>query len=197
MKNRRSVLLSRPAAPIATDQRGIAAVEFAMILPIMLFLWLGGVEVTGALSLDRRLNNLAASLADLAARSKTMTYAEVDEIFNIAPGALFPYDAAQTSMLLTAVAVDSAGNTNVAWSRAKGSKTAHAVGAPMNAVVPASLRIPNSQIIMSEVYHTYRPAVGYVITGDVNLEDRMFFVPRLVAAVKLCASADPNSCTPK
>jgi len=36
---------------------------------------------------------------------------------------------------------------------------------------------------MAEVYYTYKPAVGYVITGDVDLSDRLFFVPRLVDAI--------------
>ena len=46
---------------------------------------------------------------------------------------------------------------------------------------------------MAEVYYTYTPAVGYVITGDVDLDDRMFFVPRLVTKVQLCATANPTT----
>ncbi len=56
----------------------------------------------------------------------------------------------------------------------------------MNTLVPATLRVANTQIIMAEVYYTYTPAVGYVITGGINLNDRMYFVPRLVTNVKLC-----------
>ena len=61
------------ARRLLRNERGIAAVEFALILPIMLVLWLGGVEVTGALSVDRRLNNLASSIGDLVARDKEIT----------------------------------------------------------------------------------------------------------------------------
>ena len=73
------------------QESGIAAVEFSLILPILVVLWIGGVEVTSALSVDRRLNNLASSIGDLVARSKDITHAEVDAIFDLAPGALFPY----------------------------------------------------------------------------------------------------------
>ena len=53
-------------------------------------LWIGGVELTQALSVDRRLNNLASSIGDLVARSKIVTHDDVDAIFDLAPGAMFP-----------------------------------------------------------------------------------------------------------
>ena len=68
----------------------MAAVEFSLILPIMVVLWIGGVEVTSALSVDRRLNNLASSIGDLVARSKDITHDEVDAIFDIGAAAHLP-----------------------------------------------------------------------------------------------------------
>lgn len=180
-------------------QSGMAAVEFALILPILVVLWIGGVEVTQALSVDRRLNNLASSIGDLTARRKKLTTTQVNEIFNIAPGAMFPYSAAGLQMRLTAVAIDSDGDATVDWSRAQGT-TAYAQDANMNDLVPENLRTAggsSSQIIMSEVSYTYKPAVGYVITGDLDLDDRMFFVPRLTNTVLLCTSLSPDvGCEP-
>ena len=174
---------------------GVAAVEFSLILPILVVLWIGGVELTGALSVDRRLNNLASSIGDLVARGKTITYAQVDDIFDLAPAALFPYDAIGISMRVTAIDIDEDGNAKVAWSRAEGTGlTAYVQDTLMTSVVPAALRVAGTQLIMSEVEHTYSPTVGYVITGDLELEDRMFFVPRLVNQVKICPTDDPNSC---
>lgn len=187
------ILRLLPFHRLAASESGIAAVEFSLILPILLVLWIGGVEVTGALSVDRRLNNLASSIGDLVARSKKLTYAEVDEIFDLAPGAMFPYSATGISMRVTSVAIDDTGKATVAWSRAEGSKPAHAPNAAMNSFVPATLRVPNSRIIMSEVFHTYAPALGYVITGDLPLQDRMFYVPRLVPKIQLCETSAANS----
>jgi Flp pilus assembly protein TadG len=176
------------------DDGGVAVVEFALILPILLVLWIGGVEVTSALSVDRRLNNLASSIGDLVSRSKSVTYSEVDNIFNIAPGAMYPYSNTGLSMRITAVKMDANGAATVAWSRAKGTKPAYTENSNMNGIVPATLRVRNSQVILSEVYFSYSPAVGYVITGPLALEDRMFFVPRLVSAVQLCDNRNPPTC---
>jgi Flp pilus assembly protein TadG len=173
-------------------ETGVAAVEFSLILPILVVLWIGGVEVTGALSVDRRLNNLTSAVGDLVARDKQLTFAEVDQIFDIAPAAMFPYTTTGLSVRVSAVNIDAARRATVAWSRAEGSKTAYAAGFGVNNLIAENLRVPNSQIIMSEVYHTYRPTVGYVISGDLELDDRMLFVPRLVAAVALCDNAGKN-----
>ena len=50
----------------AQDERGISAVEFALILPIMISMYLGAVEFGHALTIDRRVTSVASSAADLA-----------------------------------------------------------------------------------------------------------------------------------
>ncbi len=183
---------------LASRESGMAAVEFSLILPFLVVLWIGGVEVTQALSVDRRINNLASAIGDLSARSKQLSYSDMNNIFDIAPGAMFPYCQTKTeclsaglAMRLTAVNIDGGGDAEVAWSRAQGTAP-YGQGDDMNNLVPATLRIPGSQIIMAEVSYTYTPAIGYVITGDLDLDDRMFFVPRLTQYVKLCDNDGEN-----
>jgi Flp pilus assembly protein TadG len=185
--------LMRRARLLARQESGMAAVEFSLILPILVVLWLGGVEMTEGLSVDRRLNNLAAAIGDLSARSKTLTYADVNTIFNLGPAAMYPYATGTLKMRVTAVNMDASKNAKVAWSRGSGI-TAYAEKASMNSVVPATLRVANSQIIMAETYYTYTPTVGYMLTGGVPLSDRLFFVPRLVNNVSLCTDSTKTNC---
>lgn len=186
------------ARRLLSHEAGIAAVEFSLILPILVLLWLGGIEVTAALSIDRRLNNLGASMGDLVARTKQVTYADITDIFGLGTSAMFPYSANGLAMRITAVDMNNAGTATVAWTRKQGtlpSGTAnYAKSDPMNSVIPSQLRVPNSQIIMSEVFQTYTPTVGYVITGGIRLKDRMFFVPRLVTYVALCEDSADTTC---
>jgi Flp pilus assembly protein TadG len=183
-------------------ETGMAAVEFALILPILLTIWIGGVEVTQGLSVDRRLNNLAAAIGDLVSRSKALVYADVDAIFNIAPGALYPvcrpgHTTADCltrglSMRVTAVNIDATKKALVVWSRAKGTASARPVNENLTSLIDVNLRIPATQIIMAEVFYTYTPAVGYVITGTVPLDDRVYFTPRRVQYLPLCDNAGAN-----
>lgn len=177
---------------------GMAAVEFSLILPILCVLWIGGVELTQGLSVDRRLNNLVSAVGDLSARSKQLTYSDISTIFDIAPGALYPYckteadcTAKGLQMRITAVDVSAGGSLTIAWSRAQGTSPYDGED-NIDALIPAALRVPSSQVIMAEVNYTYQPAVGYVVTGAVALDDRMFFVPRLTQYVKLCDNDGDN-----
>ena len=65
----------------------------------------------------------------------------------------------------------------------------------MSEAVTEDLRRPGSQLIMAEAYYAYRPAVGYVITGSLTLEKRLFFVPRVSPRVKLCTDATETDCS--
>ena len=174
------------------QESGIAAVEFSLILPILVLLWIGGVEVTQGLSVDRRCNNLAAAIGDLVARDKKLKPSDISAIFDIAPGAMFPHPTSGMSMRVSAVKMDEDGNATIAWSQAEGSEPAYADDYDVNSIVAASLRAPDSQLIMAEVYYNYTPTVGYVIVGSKLLSDRIFFVPRLVSAVQLCDEAGEN-----
>lgn len=172
-------------------ETGIAAVEFALILPILITIWIGGVEVTQGLSVDRRLNNLASAIGDLVSRSKAIDYAGVDAIFDIDEGALFPFSTTGLSMRVTAVDVDANQKALVVWSRARGT-TVRADGENLNTLIDIKLRTANTQIIMAEVFYTYSPAVGYVITGNVALDDRVYFTPRRVNYIPLCDNSGAN-----
>ncbi len=173
-------------------ETGMAAVEFALILPILITIWIGGVEVTQGLSVDRRLNNLASAIGDLVSRSKSINYAGVDAIFDIDDGALFPFSTAGLSMRVTAVNIDANKKALVVWSRAKGTAGARAAGENLNTLIDVKLRLPDTQLIMAEVFYTYSPAVGYVITGDVDLDDRVYFTPRRVQYLPLCDNNGAN-----
>ena len=177
---------AKPFRRMFGAESGLAAVEFALILPILVTIWFGGVEITQGLSVDRRLNNLASAIGDLVSRSRTVTYSDVDAIFDIDDGALYPYSTSSLSMRVTAVDIDDTKKALVAWSRARGPAAARPIGENLNALIDEKLRVPKTQNIMAEVFYTYSPAIGYVITGDVALDDRVYFTPRLVQYIQLC-----------
>jgi len=183
---------------LARAESGMAAVEFSLILPVLVLLWIGGVEVTQALSADRHLNNLASSIGDLVSRSKQLSYAEVTSIFAIAPGAMYPFckdpvqpTCATRGLQMKITAIDMSDEAvpapSLAWSRAQGT-TAYTNTSQILTLVPPALKVRNTQVIVAEAFYPYTPDVGKVITGTITLTDRMYFVPRLVAKIQLCAT---------
>ena len=69
--------LWRPFRRFAKDARGVSAVEFALILPLMLTLYLGGNELTHALTIARKVTHATSSLGDLVTQTKAVSAADM------------------------------------------------------------------------------------------------------------------------
>ena len=104
------------ARQLVKDTRGLSAVEFALILPVMLTMYIGAVEFSHALTVDRRVTSVASSAADLTAQSKQVTSASVIDIFTAANSIMQPYSVTPISIVLTSVVADEDNNTTVGWS---------------------------------------------------------------------------------
>ncbi len=119
----------RPLQRFLADRRGVAAIEFGMIMPVMVVLWLGTTELTFASASDRRVAIAANSIADLVARQRKVTTEVVVGIFNGGMAITYPDgEGLNLKMLVTSVAIDDKGNSTVIWSQGH-NKTAPADGA--------------------------------------------------------------------
>lgn len=101
----------------ARDRRGVAAIEFGMILPVMVTLWLGTTEMTFANASDRRLAQAANSVADLVSRQREVDEDVVDGIFEGGKAISYPDgQGIDLQMVVTSVEIDEDGNATVIWS---------------------------------------------------------------------------------
>ena len=77
---------------------------------------------------------------------------------------------------MSSVSIDAQGKATIAWSDTLNG-TARAKGATVT--LPAALNIPNSSLIWSEVQYAYKPVIGYVVSGTLNLKDHVYMRPRM------------------
>ncbi|KRE11896.1 hypothetical protein ASE63_19310 [Bosea sp. Root381] len=161
------------------NRRGVAAVEFAMILPVMLTIYFGIVEVGQAVMIDRKVTQLTRTLADLASQSKAaIGNAEIQNIFNAAQTVMMPYNRVAPKMSIHHIVIDGAGLARVCWSDEDNS-TKLARGTTVN--LPADLRVPNTSLIMAQASYAFTPVVGEIIKdGAITLGDSPLYMrPRL------------------
>ena len=163
------------------DRAGVSAVEFALILPIMLVLFFGSVEVTTALTVQRKVTHVTSTLSDLIAQSKTISASEMSDILEAAATVITPYSDAKLQIKLTGVTIDANGTATVAWSQAM-NDTAYSEGAAIT--LPTTVVEPSSFIVTGEVHYSYTPVVGYVMTGTFDLSDEFYLRPRLGTSVE-------------
>jgi Flp pilus assembly protein TadG len=173
-------LLRQRMARCLRDERGISAVEFALLLPLMVMLYLGGVEVSQGLTIDRKVTLVARTVADLAAQVSSISNADMTNILNASSTVLAPYSTTTAKVTLSQVSIDGNGKATITWSDTKNG-TARAQGSVVT--LPAALNVPNTSLIWGEVSYDYKPVIGYVITGTMTLTDQIYMRPRLSDSV--------------
>jgi Flp pilus assembly protein TadG len=177
-------------ANFAHDRCGVSAVEFALLLPLMITLYLGSFEISQGVAIDRKVTLVSRTVGDLASQASSITNAEMTNLLNAAASVIAPYgtkDATDSYKItelrvtVSEVTIDAAGVAKIAWSDTKNG-TARIVGTTVT--LPPALNVASTYLIWGEASYDYRPAVGYTITGTLTLSDQIYMRPRLSADVK-------------
>src|SRR5713226_4841271 len=140
--------LSQLVAGFAQDKRGVAAVEFAMLLPLMITLYLGSVEVSQGIGIDRKVTLTTRTVADLASQVSSINNADMTNMLTASAAVIAPYDASKLKVTVSAVTIDANGVAKVAWSDTLNG-TQRAVGSTVT--LPTALSVPSTTLIWSEV----------------------------------------------
>jgi Flp pilus assembly protein TadG len=165
----------RHAADLVADRRGLAAVEFAFILPVMLVMFFGTIEFSSAIAIDRKVTLMARTLSDLTSQAATVADTDLTNFFAASTGILTPYPTTTLNSTITELFVDpSTLAARVQWSKGSAPLT---VGTTVT--IPTSLAIGNTYLIFSQVSYQYVPTVGYVMAkAGITMSDFAFTRPR-------------------
>lgn len=156
---------------------GLAAVEFALISPLMILMFLGATELSSALDCNARVGRVAATTSDLVAQSASVSTSDVTNIFTAANAVLFPYSSASARIVVSSLVDDGTGGTKVAWSSAQNA-TPRTVGSTV--AVPAGLVIKGSggSLIFAEVTYVYTSPSSYFLGPSITLTNNFYSRPR-------------------
>jgi Flp pilus assembly protein TadG len=176
----------RSAVAIGRDCRGIAATEFAVIVPIMLVMFFGTVEFSSGVAVNRKVTLVARTLSDLTSQSVSVGDTDMTNFFTASNAILTPYTPAPTKATLSELYIDPATlKARVQWSKAATINAAGVVtlgtGRTVSSFVtiPAALAVGDTYLIYSEVSYLYTPTIGYVMAkAGVNLADTAYTRPR-------------------
>lgn len=166
-------------ARFVRDARGVAASEFALILPVMMLLLLGSVEVGNALLLHRKVTSATQTGADLAAQAQALDDADIANLFEAMDAILEPFPTAPAGFVLQSV-IDDDGDTIIDWVEVDSG----AAGAPGDEVdVPDGLVLPGGSVIVAQVSYDYTPVFADLIIDSFTISDTAFLRPRRTLAV--------------
>ena len=162
------------------DRRGISSIEFSLLLPTMALLFFGGVELTNGIAINRKVTLLTRTLGDLVSQETNVTPTEMSSIFGATAAIVQPYNTTPLQITVSSIQINSQGSATVSWSQTLNG-TARAVGSSVT--LPAAINIPSTYLVLAEAQYAYTPAVGYVVTGTVNLADHIYLRPRMATCV--------------
>ena len=176
---------------------GVAAVEFALILPLMFLLYIGVVELTQYVAADRKSALFSRTLSDLTAQPVPDQQLNVptsllpvfdntarDSVFSFAAAVLYPFSATNAAMRITQFAIDNnngAPRAFIDWQETctwqSGGTCVYAdnalFAAPktrcmIDATLDAGLLTANSYIIRAEVSFHHSPVMPGLFSSGTN-----------------------------
>lgn len=190
--------LARRARAGATDQSGLAATEFALILPIITVVFFGMLETSDAMMANRRLINAANSLVDLIGQEAEISAAQVDDVMVGVTRMLEPTTNSSLVMKVTSVVQNASkpSQIDVVWSRDNKKATPYAAGTKFTKLDDGTIVHKGASLIVVEVEYNYSSGLTNKVLGSTfNFKHMVSRWPRQTAQVVLCGPSPLTACT--
>jgi Flp pilus assembly protein TadG len=151
-------------ARAAADRRGVAAIEFALVAPLLLCMYFVTMEVSQAIETNKKVSRVGSMVADLVTQQQTTTKSELDAIMTIGQSLLTPYYRSKPKIVITAIQIttDPTPKVQVYWSRklVDGVYSADLAKGVVT-TVPPTLNTPGAFLVRVESYLDYKPVITW------------------------------------
>jgi Flp pilus assembly protein TadG len=179
------------AARFWRDRRGVSAIEFAIIAPVMIAMYFGVGELSGGMMSERRASDVASTIGDLVAQCGRINDTDLTDIWGAAATIMRPFPTTTLKMRLTSVVGDSGGSPSIAssvggWSESQNWSDATSVS---QLGLPAGMiTLSGESVIVAEAQYTYNSPVNYVTKNGLVFNEKFFLKPRKTGSVKYKAT---------
>jgi Flp pilus assembly protein TadG len=188
-----SWVLARRYRRFVAARRGIAAVEFAIVLPVLVLLFLASVDGGRAIATYMKVRAATYTLDAITNQYTTIQSTDMASIVGAAAVVLAPYASSPAAVTVSQITVNSSSNATVSWSYSLNG-TALTQGATV--AVPSGFSSCNSYpcfLIYGQVSYTYTPLFGYFTPSALNLSDNLYVTPRSSSCI-LYLPGNVSSC---
>lgn len=165
------------------DAQAVAAVEFALILPLLIGLYLGTIEASMLYSTDHKVATVASTMADLVSRENGfINESTLTTYFKAAKSIMQPNSTTGLVQVVSFLTIDTNGVAKVTWSAASGAAKGRDVDSvyPLAAATKINVlaRGSGGWLVASEITYTYNSIIGWIISAPINLRHVEYYLPR-------------------
>jgi Flp pilus assembly protein TadG len=181
------------------EDKGAAAIEFAIIFPLMLTLLFGTFEIGSAIDINKKIARATNTMGDLIAQTDDadIKKAKIDDILKIGRNSTEPYDKTFPTLTMTAVYTDNSGNSQVLWSRQLSDAGTYSKYASASTTVPSTIKTKDNTLIKVTTQINYRTPTSWIVSsalngtvGQVSMEETYYFSPRTIQGKLTCSDCD-------
>jgi Flp pilus assembly protein TadG len=195
-----AVMIRRPACRrFIASQRGVAAIEFAMIMPVLLILFLSSFDVGNAIIVYLKVRTAAYELAAITNQYGTGSTAQISTstmsaITSATSAVMAPFPTSSAIVTISQIKATSASAATVSWSYTVNGTalTGSYTGLPSNMAKNSCNNTYPCYFILSAVSYPYTPLFGHYMTGSLTLSDTLLVTPRVSTCVQY--NGTPATC---
>ena len=164
------------------DRRGVSAVEFALLAPIMIAFYFGLCEFCQAFMAQQRMGHTSATVADLVTQTEGVTRADINDIFSVGELIMAPFPADALRQRITSLTMDNRGRVKVDWSLGDGMDP---LGDGERVTIPSGLITEGESVVMTEVEYDFDSPVDFVLPQATEFSNTYYLRPRRVERINL------------
>lgn len=151
---------------LAHCESGIALLEFAMVLPVLLLLLFGTYEVHRYVTVNQKLETAAFQLLDMVTNTQSISATRLDGLMSSVNVMIAPYTSEDMRVIVTSIRQPDGGSPTTLWQRSlpagsPGSTVSNGTGMPAH--VPLTL-VDRDQVITIEILFRYKSVLGLEVS---------------------------------
>jgi len=160
---------------------GVAAIEFAAVLPVMAIIFLASFDGGRAIAAYMKVRSATYALASITNQYATIASSDMTAILGATSVVMAPYNSSTPVVTVSQIEITSSSAATVEWSASQGG-TARTVVPSLPSALKTSSTYP-IYLIFAEVSYTYTPLFGFFGSGGLTFSDNLYVTPRSVSCV--------------